>query len=85
MASEGQIPHQAVVVLNAVVNKQNPDGTWHPRAVHHDRFILKVVGETEEECIADLKKRLKAIEKAWTQEDQKSDESSSTETPTSSD
>jgi hypothetical protein len=74
-----QIPHQAVVVLNAVVNRQNPDGTWHPRAVHHDRFILRVVGDTAEECIADLKKRLKKVEEAWTEEDAPS----SSETPPS--
>jgi hypothetical protein len=84
MANEGQIPHQAVVVLNAVVNKQNPDGTWHPRAVHHDRFILRIEGETEEEVIADLKKRLKVIEETWTREDQKSDELSSIEIPPNS-
>ena len=83
MDSEKKIPHQAVVVLNAVVNKMNPDGTWHPRAVHHDRFILRVEGDTEEECIADLKRRLGEIEKAWTKEDQQSDESSSDTSQTS--
>lgn len=83
MDNEGRIPHQAIVVLNAVVNRQNPDGTWHPRAVHHDRFILRVEGDTEEECIADLKERLKVIEEAWTKEDRESDESLSKTKPNS--
>jgi len=81
MADEnsGNIPHQAIVILNGVVNRQNPDGTWHPRAVHHDRFILRVEGDTAEECIEYLKKRLKRIEEVWTEED----EQSSKETPPS--
>ena len=83
MDNEGRIPHQAIVILNAVVNQQNPDGTWHPRAVHHDRFILRVEGDTAEECIAELKERLKVIEETWTREDRKSDESSSKTKPSS--
>jgi len=85
--SEGPVPHQALVVLHAVVNRQRPDGTWCPRAVYNDRFLLRVEGETEEECIADLKKRLEVIREAWATEDQKKneEESSSRPKPTSED
>ena len=60
-----QVPHQAIISLNAVVNQQLPDGSWHPRATFHDNFYLRLVGSNEKEIVKNLKKQLQELKELW--------------------
>lgn len=60
-----QIPHQAIVSLNAVINQQLPDGSWHPRAVFHDQFYLRLVGNNERDVKNSLVEQLDKLKERW--------------------
>ena len=62
------IQHQAIVRIDAVVNQQMPNGTWHPRAVHYDNFFLRLEGESEQEVVKMLKEKLEELKKKWSEE-----------------
>ena len=55
------IPHIAIITVNAIVNQQLPNGHYHPRAVYNDAFSIQIMGNNEQECIDALKTRLERI------------------------
>lgn len=60
-----QHPHQAIVSIQAVVNQQLPDGSWHPRSTFSDQFFLRLVGSNEKEVVQNLKAQLQELKELW--------------------
>lgn len=63
-----EIPHQAVVRVNAVINQQMPNGQWHPRSAFNENFLLILSGANEQEVTNDLKNKLKQLKNLWKKE-----------------
>jgi hypothetical protein len=62
---EVQLPYQALVRVNAVVNVQLPNGEWHPRSAFNDNFFLLLRGTNEKEVTDDLKVKLQELKEKW--------------------
>lgn len=60
-----QIPHQAIISINAVINQQMPDGSWHPRSTFSDQFYLRLTGNSEKEVKDSLIKQLGELKAKW--------------------
>ena len=52
----------AVITVRGVVNRQLPDGLWHPAATFNDGFNIQFEGKSEQEVIQSLKEALKRME-----------------------
>jgi len=57
----GKIPHQAVLTVRGVVNRQMPDGLWHPTATFNKGFTITFDGMTEQEVVDKLKDHLEKM------------------------
>jgi hypothetical protein len=64
---EKKIPHMAIITVRGVVNRQLPDGRWHPSATFNDGFTVQFEGKSEQEVISLLKDALKRMEESCQQ------------------
>lgn len=65
MSEISLVPHQAIIHISAIVNKQMPDGHWNPEAVHNDNFVLIIQGDSAQEVIDKLTVKLEEIKCLW--------------------
>lgn len=54
----------AVITVRGVVNRQLPNGLWHPAATFNEGFNVQFEGKSEQEVISMLKDALKRMEEA---------------------
>lgn len=58
---EKQNPHQGEITINAIVYAQMSDGNFHPKAVWHDAFAIRLLSDTPEKCIEEVKEIIRKI------------------------
>jgi hypothetical protein len=61
MPTYKQNPHQGEITINAIVYRQMPDGNFHPGAVWHDAFAIRLLSDTPEACIEEIKELIEKI------------------------